>query len=214
VSTTNRSPIVTPSTKNKTPLIFGAVVAALLIAGITAVIASKTTTKTETAKLPAVQGVAVTGTAMAALPEAGADPAVGTTAPSITGKSFDGAAVSLPVAGKRTMVVIAAHWCPHCQRELPLLVEWKKSGQVPSDLEVVVLSTSVVAERGNFPPAVWLEGINNPFPVMADDAESTAATALGNDSFPTMVLIDKDGKVVRRMSGEKSLDEVAAFAKA
>ncbi len=210
---TNRSPVAPPE-KGKSRLIFGAVLGALVIAGLVAVVVSKSTTKTATAKLPAVQAVTFRGTALAALPDTGVDPAVGTTAPTITGRSFDGTPVAIPVAGERTMVVIAAHWCPHCQRELPLLVQWKESGQVPTDLNVVVLSTNVAAERGNFPPAVWLENIKNPFPVMADDEESSAATALGNTSFPTMVLIDQSGKVVRRMSGEKTLQEVETFAKA
>jgi cytochrome c biogenesis protein CcmG, thiol:disulfide interchange protein DsbE len=212
VPPTNRSPIIAPQGKSKSPLIFGVVIAALLIAGVAAVLVSKNTTKTATAKLPVVQAVTISGSAIAPMPETGPDPAVGTTAPTIVGKSFDGTGLSLPAAGKRTMVVIAAHWCPHCQRELPLLVEWKKSGKVPSDLEVIVLSTNVAAERGNYPPAVWLESIDNPFPVLADDANSAAAMALGNTTFPTMVLIGKDGKVERRMSGEKTLEEVETFA--
>jgi cytochrome c biogenesis protein CcmG, thiol:disulfide interchange protein DsbE len=206
------TPIIVPTSGNKKgPLLFGAVIAVLLLTGVIAVVASKNKTVTPTAKLPAVQTVAVTGTALAEMPESGVDPAVNTVAPTINGTSFDGSKVVIPAKGKRTMVVIAAHWCPHCQRELPVLVAWQKSGKVPSDLDVVVLSTAVVPERGNYPPAVWLESIKNPFPVMADDKDSTAATALGNAGFPTMLLIGTDGKVVRRISGEHPIEDIEAL---
>jgi cytochrome c biogenesis protein CcmG, thiol:disulfide interchange protein DsbE len=207
------TPIVRPATPARGRLIFGGLVTVMILAGIAGVIATKSKTSTPTSKLPAIQAVVATGAAVAQMPESGTDPAIGATVPTITGRSFDGTAVRIPTLGKRTMIVVVAHWCPHCQREVPLLVDWQKSGAIPADLDVVLLSTSVRAENGNYPPAVWLESIKNPFPVMADDKDSRAATALGNTGFPTLILVDEAGKVVRRMSGEHPIEEIEAFAK-
>ena len=32
------------------------------------------------------------------------------------------------------MVVFLAHWCPHCNAEIPVLNEWRDSGEIPDGL--------------------------------------------------------------------------------
>jgi len=39
--------------------------------------------------------------------------------------------------------VFLAHWCPHCNREIPELNAWRDSGEVPADLQVVAVTTAV-----------------------------------------------------------------------
>jgi hypothetical protein len=50
-------------------------------------------------------------------------------------------------------------------------------------------------------------------PVLADDEQSSAATAYGLSAFPFFVAVDAGGKVVARHSGELTpaqLDQLAA----
>ena len=45
---------------------------------------------------------------------------------------------------------------------------------------------------------------------MADDAEGTAAAAYGLQGFPFLVLVDADGNVTMRTSGELGDDGIVA----
>jgi protein-disulfide isomerase len=44
--------------------------------------------------------------------------------------------------------------------------------------------------------------------VLADDANNTAGNAFGVSGYPFFVLMDETGKVVQRISGEVSIDEL------
>lgn len=146
--------------------------------------------------------VEVTGDALDPYPgNAADDPAVGRTAPVVTGASFDGTPVTIE-PGRPTLVTFLAHWCPHCQAEVPRLVEWIESGEVPAALQIVGVSTSATSTRPNFPPSSWLERERFTPPVLADDVVATAAQAFGVDGFPTLVMLDADGTVLWRTSGE------------
>lgn len=150
------------------------------------------------AEVAQTRSVTVTGTPLPALTD---DEAVGTTAPTLTGQSFDGTPVTIG-PGKPTLVVFLAHWCPHCQREVPVLVEWAADGDVPDGLDVVGVSTATTTQRDNYPPSDWLAREAWPWPVLADSETSDGAIAMGVDAFPFFVLLDADGAVVARQSGE------------
>lgn len=161
--------------------------------------------------LSQTQAVTVSGTPLPAL---GDDEAVGATAPTITGQSFDGTPITIG-PGKATLIVFLAHWCPHCQREVPVLVEWQAGGGAPEGLDVIGVATATTDQRDNYPPSDWLAAEAWPWPVMADSAESEAAIAMGVDAFPFFVLLDADGTVVARQSGEidpANLDDLIATA--
>jgi cytochrome c biogenesis protein CcmG/thiol:disulfide interchange protein DsbE len=157
--------------------------------------------------------VQVVGTPLPPVPESGGDPAVGMAAPVLRGTSFDGQPVVIGEQGKAQLVVFLAHWCPHCQRELPVLAEWAQAGKLPASVSLHAVSTAVDRQRPNWPPSTWLAESGLDVPVLADDAESSAATAYGLDAFPFFTAIGADGKVVARQSGELTparLDQLAA----
>ena len=129
------------------------------------------------------------------------DPALGAIAPVITGASFDGSPIVIG-PGSPTLVVFLAHWCPHCQAEVPTLVEWAESLRVPFGLDVIAVATATSPDRPNYPPSLWLERERFPFPVLADDASSTAAAALGTTGFPHLVMLSPAGEVMWRFSGQ------------
>ena len=157
----------------------------------------------ESVVLQQTQSVQVTGAALPALGEntGAGDPALGQQAPTLAGKSFDGSPVTV-ASGKATLIVFLAHWCPHCQREVPRLVSWFQAGDVPEGLDVIGVATATTNTRDNYPPSDWLQREQFPWPIMADSDTATAATAFGIDSFPFFVLLDETGKVVLRQAGE------------
>lgn len=99
-------------------------------------------------------------------------------------------------------IVILAYWCPHCQAELPGLVELLRSRGVASGTSVLGLSTGIDPLRPNYPPSAWLERERWAEPTLVDDADDSALRALGMSSFPGFVFVDANGAVVLRLTGE------------
>lgn len=194
-----------------------AVSAVVALAAILAIVASDSDSgsKKTAAGIEQTRSVTVAGTPLAPLSDAGgADPAIGAIAPSLSGQSFDGTAVSY-TPGTPTLLVFLAHWCPHCRAEVPVLVQWQAGGKAPAGLDVIGVSTGVDKTLPNYPPSNWLEGESFPWPVLADSATSNAANAMGLTGFPYFVLVDASGAVLARASGEltpAALDALVATA--
>jgi cytochrome c biogenesis protein CcmG/thiol:disulfide interchange protein DsbE len=142
------------------------------------------------------------------LPAAGQDQGVGLVAPKLEGESFDGSKVVVdPKDGRPKVVMFVAHWCPHCQKEVPLVQEWIASGKKPDGVDVYMVSTGVSQDKPNYPPSKWLAGVGWQPPVLADDQGQSAAQSYGLTGFPYFVMVDKDGKVWQRGSGEIPIDQ-------
>jgi thiol-disulfide isomerase/thioredoxin len=154
--------------------------------------------------------VVVEGSVLPPLGDPNNDPAVGLTAPVLVGESFDGSAVTTASEGGPVMVVVLAHWCPHCNNEIPRLLELDEAGRLPGDLKIVGLSTGVVADRPNFPPSEWIVETGWPWPVIADDVDFGGAEAFGVSAFPFVTVVDADGTVRARWSGESEPDDFMA----
>ena len=201
-------------------MIIGGVVLAIVIAFVIAIVAggSKDSGSSDTTKAPSSDGsvsagenqpVEVVGEALEALPESGGDSTIGLTAPTLNGYAFDGSNLSVtPGDGKPYMVVFLAHWCPHCNREVPRLIEWQASGAIPADLQIIGVSTAVASDRPNYPPSKWVVDKAWPWLVMADSEAMDAANAYGVSGFPFFALVGADGKVKVRGSGELEIDQL------
>ena len=153
------------------------------------------------------QPVVIDGTPLPEL-AAGDDPAIGTTPPTLQGSSFDGSPVEVVPGGTDKMVVFLAHWCSHCNAEVPVLLEWQEAGRVPEGLEVIGVATASDESAPNYPPSAWLEDFGWPWPTLADSADNEAAQAYGVSGFPFIVVIGEDGTVKGRFSGEMGLDDL------
>jgi len=151
---------------------------------------------------PAEQPLVITGEPLPDLPSEGADPAVGSTLPTMAGTGLDGQPLEIGPDGGAQMIVALAHWCPHCQRELPMLVDLIASGDVPARVSVVGLSTAIDELRGNYPPSAWFEREGWQQPTLIDDASSDGLDTLGLPVFPGFVFVDAQGHVTQRMTGE------------
>lgn len=147
----------------------------------------------------------VLGTPLADAPASGsgaADTAIGATIPTIKGETFDGSQMTIAPDGKPQIIMVVAHWCPHCQAEVPRLQDWLDTNGMPADVELVTLATANDPTQANFPAAPWLRKEGWSVPTMLDDKDDRAGAALGVTGFPTFIVVDKDGKVVFRTSGE------------
>jgi thiol-disulfide isomerase/thioredoxin len=109
--------------------------------------------------------------------------------------------------------VFLAHWCPHCQAEMPRLVALAKAGKL-AGIDVTGVATGTNPGYPNYPPSAWLKNAGWPFPVLADSTTDAAARAFGVTGYPSFVLIDGTGKVVGRAAGEVSDDDIVANVKA
>ncbi|HVM10533.1 MAG TPA: TlpA disulfide reductase family protein [Acidimicrobiales bacterium] len=157
--------------------------------------------------------VQVTGTSLADF-EAGNDTAVGTTAPVLQGQTFDGASITIGKAGDPQVVFFVAHWCPHCQKEVPVISEWIADKGIPQGVSLYGVSTGVNKSAPNYPPSRWLDREDWPVRTLADDERGTAAKAYGLTGYPFFVAIDGDGEVVARASGELSVEQIEALVDA
>jgi len=157
------------------------------------------------------QPVIVSGATLAPLPDGAGptgDPAVGKPMPDLRGASFDGRPVAIAKDGHPKLIVFLAHWCPHCQGEVPRLVAWLGAARLPAGLEVYAVATAVDATRPNYPPSEWLRRERWPAPVLADDARGTAADAAGLSAFPFFVFVGADDRVAGRRAGSIGMEEI------
>jgi thiol-disulfide isomerase/thioredoxin len=146
------------------------------------------------------------------------DPAIGLPAPTLVGYDLDGDPIRIdPSADGPMMLVFLAHWCSHCNAEVPRLNQLRDEGRFPDGLEIVAVATGSRPDAPNWPPTDWLEDTMDwTYPTMLDGIDMDAGSyiaydAYGVEGFPTIVLIDEDGNVATRWSGEREPDEVVAL---
>ena len=163
-----------------------------------------------TVPAPVTADVTVEGEPLPPLPQAGDDPAVGLPMPVASGTGLDGEPMTVGQGGP-TVVVYVAHWCPHCQAEVPRLQQWLNGGGLPGGASISAVSTAVDERADNYPPARWLADEGWTVPTLADSADSAAATAAGVTGYPFFVAVDGQGRVVERASGEQSIEAVEAM---
>jgi len=206
--------------KNRTFVIVAGVVVLIIAAALIAVLATggsddsgdSSASGDSGAEIEQTRPVEVTGEALAPFEDPAADPAVGQASPVVTGQGFDGTAMTIGGAGdKPTLLVFLAHWCPHCNREVPEVIKLNDAGGIPADLDVIGISTAVASDRPNYPPSEWIVDKGWPFPTMADSENSEALSAFGGTGFPFLVMVDSDGTVLARQSGESTADELGAW---
>jgi thiol-disulfide isomerase/thioredoxin len=135
-------------------------------------------------------------------PTAAADPVVGLTAPSAVGADWEDNEVKIEADGRAKIVVFLAHWCPHCQAEVPVVQTWLDEGNLPVDVDMYSVVTSTDRLRPNWPPQDWLEEEGWTVPAIMDNEIGTIAVNYGMSGTPFYVVLDGDNNVIRRASGE------------
>tara|TARA_B100001996_G_scaffold305235_1_gene246293 strand:+ start:406 stop:1011 length:606 start_codon:yes stop_codon:yes gene_type:complete len=167
----------------------------------------------EDADEPSIE-VVVSGKGLDPFESAESDIAVGQIAPIVTGLDLlTGETVQIEPAGKPLVVAFFAHWCPHCQREVATLTEWLMANKLPTNVDLIAVSTFEAPERGNHPPKRWLEDEGWKYPVIADTPSQIVADAFGATSVPYFVFVEADGTVAFRMSGNLGPEQLSIAMK-
>jgi thiol-disulfide isomerase/thioredoxin len=211
----SKSKAVAAARKKQPPWLWIGVAGLVLVLAVAAIVSSGGSgdKKESAAGVEETRPVTVTG---AALPEfepgGGADAAMGKTIPEVKGQSFDGSPVDIGNDGRAKLILFVAHWCPHCQKEIPLLADYLKSNSLPSGVDLYTVSTGVSAKSPNYPPSAWLKEEGWTAKTLADSEEQQAADAFGLSAFPYFVAVDGSGKVVDRTSGELTTGQFADLA--
>lgn len=197
------------SRPNRTPVFIGVGVV-VVVAAVLAIVLSGggEDEKPNPPGVAQIRPVTISGTPLPAYDAAAApDPAVGTKIPAVIGADFTDRPVRIENDGKAKVLIFVAHWCPHCQREVPILAPNLRDEPLPADTEAFAVSTSVKPNAPNYPPSTWLESVGWPTPVLADSSTDQAAAAFGLSAFPYFVFVNADGTVSSRVSGEIPVEE-------
>jgi thiol-disulfide isomerase/thioredoxin len=177
----------------------GAAVAALIVIGLAVILL---TPKTPTGTVLSPPGSVTISRAT------GPQLAPGESVPDFTAPRLEGGTVRWSdYAGHPTVLAIWAPWCPHCQRELPILAQ--AAADYPS-VKVVTVATAIGQEPG---PSVesYLQSHNLSFTVGIDDTNTSILKGMGVSSFPTVYYVGADGKVVRATVGELPLSQMESY---
>jgi thiol-disulfide isomerase/thioredoxin len=162
--------------------------------------------------LPAISGSGdqapvVNGTPLPAFTSPSDDAAVGQAIPTVTTPT-----VSIELNGRAKILLFLAHWCPHCQAEVPVVQDWVDAGNLPDDVDLISVSTGIDPNRPNYPPNEWLEREGWTSPTIVDES-GAVADAYGLSAFPYWVFVNADGTVAGRLTGElatSDLDTIVA----
>jgi thiol-disulfide isomerase/thioredoxin len=137
-----------------------------------------------------------------------AAPGPGDVPPPDIGHNLSGDEILLPhYAGKAVIVTFWATWCAYCLKELPILENVQnKAG--PDQIAVIAVNTEKpeVFRRAAriMRTSMHLE--------LVSDASGDAQTAYGVHGIPHMVIVGRDGRILRVYRGysEEKLDDIVA----
>ena len=134
----------------------------------------------------------------------------GLQAPLFSGPNQNSEIISLEKNGKSKILLFLAHWCPHCQAEVPIVQEYIDTFGLPADVEVIGILTSIDRSRDNYPPHDWLvkEGWSE---TQIYDLDREIGTVYGLNAFPYWVTLDKDLIVVNRVTGKLTPDQITVL---
>jgi cytochrome c biogenesis protein CcmG/thiol:disulfide interchange protein DsbE len=158
--------------------------------------------------------VTVEGDDLPFLETGAADPAIGLTAPTVTGHDWNGDEYTIGPDGRAKIVVMLAHWCPHCQAEVPVVQGWLESGALPEGVDIygTTVLTNRLRDGSTWPPRDWLEEEGWTSPTIMDDRENSIVNAFGMVGTPTYVVLGPDNENLGRLSGEIGLSGLQALA--
>ncbi len=138
--------------------------------------------------------------------------ATGLESPKVTGENFAGSEVVIdPADGRAKAIVFLAHWCPHCQAEVPLVQEWIDAGGGVDGVDMYAVATAMNSARGNFPPSAWLDNEGWTAPVLRDDNSNSVLRAFGSGGFPFWTFVNADGTVALRTAGRMPVDQLESI---
>lgn len=158
--------------------------------------------------LPVRARALIAGTLLGLLATAGraAGPGPGDVPPPDVGRTLSGEEILLPdYAGKAVIVTFWATWCPYCLKELPILQ--KVQDKVGKD-QIAVIAINIekfdVYKRAT---RIMQESMHMD---LLSDASGQAQKAFGVRTLPHMLIVGRDGRILRVYDGysEEKLDAI------
>jgi thiol-disulfide isomerase/thioredoxin len=128
-----------------------------------------------------------------------------TQVPDFTAQTVDGGTVSLGEAGgkKATMLVFFASWCPHCNKEAPIISDLEDKYE---DLRVVIVGID-----GQDDPEKVREFVNS-YGIEGPAAYSPSLGPVYQVSrYPTIYILDSNDEIVAAHSGEAPKDMIEGW---
>jgi peroxiredoxin len=133
-------------------------------------------------------------------------------APEFTLPTLDGTEIRLSsLRGRIVIIDFWATWCPPCEVQMPILdALWadERERREGSEPGLVVIGVSVDTLPAN-EVEIWVEERGFAYPIALGD--QSLARAFGAIGFPTLVVVDPDGRIHTRHVGVLSraeLDEI------
>jgi len=160
--------------------------------------------------------VQVEGPSLAPMPsdvqitDASTDPAYGMVGPTLIGTDFDGNELTIGPDGRAKVLYFVAHWCPHCQVEIPLVQSLIDAGNQPAEIDIYAISTAYRADSTPH-PAEWLSTEGFEPPSLRDSDASDALVAYAGSGFPFAVYLDSDNRVIGRSVGSVDGETMVAL---
>ena len=161
--------------------------------------------------------VTVEGDPIPFLGDTSGDPNVGFTAPTVTGEDWNDVQTTIGPDGRPKIVLFLAHWCSHCQAEVPEVQEWLDAGGLGDDVDMYSITVFSDKLRPNWPSQEWLEDEGWTTPVIMDDEIGSAIAAYGVRGTPFYIVLDGDNINLGRWSGQvgtQGLDALVQIAEA
>jgi cytochrome c biogenesis protein CcmG/thiol:disulfide interchange protein DsbE len=135
-------------------------------------------------------------------------------APEVTLKDLDGKDLSLgQYKGKVVLVNFWATWCEPCQVEIPWLIEMQQKYAAKG---FTVLGIAM-DEEGASVVTPWVK--KERFDVNGSKSQMNYPIVIGNETaadkfggllgYPTSILVTRDGKIVKRITGLISYEEIS-----
>jgi thiol-disulfide isomerase/thioredoxin len=131
--------------------------------------------------------------------------AAGLVAPDVFGQDYVGNDVSITNDGTAKGIVFLAHWCPHCQEEVPRVQEWLDNGGGVEGVDLYSVSTAANSGQPNHPASEWLDREGWTVPIIVDDQANSVLSAYGRGGFPYWVFLNADGTVAVRTAGQLTI---------
>ena len=124
-------------------------------------------------------------------------PSVGRPAPDFAFADLNGRTVWLSAQrGKIVLVNIWATWCPPCVEEMPSMQKLYRSFE-RSDLEILAVSVDALGAEAVAP---FMRQNKLSFPALID-AKGTMKTLYGTTGIPESFILDRQGRVVKKIIG-------------
>ncbi|MDJ0792377.1 MAG: hypothetical protein QNJ71_10815 [Acidimicrobiia bacterium] len=193
---------------NRTGIIIGAVGAAVVLLLIAAVVFGSQEVGAEYGE-PQVEGEALPPMPPSAPID---DTATGLAYPNVLGQDFDGSIVTIDNGdGRAKGIVFLAHWCPHCQDEVPRVQAWLDATGGDPGVDLYSVTSAMNSGRGNYPPSEWLDGEGWTVPTIRDDQQNSVYSSYGAGGFPYWVFTNADGTVAVRTSGQLTTEQLTTI---